>query len=109
MIVPDKTYRIELNEQVTLDLNGMYDTVHYFEPLDATWLRYQKPDDNTLQMVVINESLSKWILENTDIPYVYRESVFPREHEMLVKTLGKWLVNSALDFEPEEWDEEVEE
>ena len=109
MIVPDRQFNIEINEELTLTLNATYDHLYYYQPMDVNWLRYQDPETDTLSIAVINEPLAKWILENTDIPYTYRESITNSEHERLIKVVGRMLIGSALDFEPEEWDEEVEE
>jgi len=112
MIVPDQPYKVTVSEGVELFIDGRYDSLHYYEPLDAHWLRYQDPKNNRLCMVMANETLVDWILEDTDIPYVIRETVYESEHDLLVGILGGLLVNSELDFDYEipegEIDEEVE-
>ena len=102
MILPDKNYKVPFENKELL-FNGAFDTLHYYPDLDIHWVRYHDPDTNEMQMVILKEHSAQMILEQTEIPLVHREDIFESEHKLLTQTLAKWIVNSALDFEPD-WD-----
>lgn len=101
MIEPDKTYKVNAGE-LELYFNGAYDTIHYYPQLDVHWVRYQDPDTNELQIVVLKEETAMILLEKTTLPYVFRETIFESEHERIAEVLGRWLIGSELDFEVED-------
>jgi len=117
MEVPDDNLRIQFDDGMDLTIYGMVDSLNYYEPLDAHWLRYCDPETSVMVPKPIKEAHARFILEMTNIPYAPRDTIYPQERKAVVDKLGEWLVDSMLDFEPEEiWqpdegelDEEVEE
>jgi len=109
MILPDKNYKIPFNGEELL-MNGAFDTLHYYPDLDIHWVRYQDPETNQLQMVILKEASARMLLDQTELPLVHREDIFESEHKLLTQTLAKWIIGSELDFDyiPPEGEEEVE-
>lgn len=83
-------------------LAGMYDTLHYWEPLDTYWLRYYDGEDRTMNMIVLNKEGAQAIVDGTDIPICYRETIFESEHRNLVTVLGNIATDALFDLDIDE-------
>lgn len=103
-ILPNVTHQINMESGETLYVNGCFDSIHYFEPLNVHWLRYfdEQDPENPFKMVVLTDAGADVIIEKTNIPYVPRETVFSREHKNLVQVLGGWITESMFEIDIDE-------
>lgn len=101
-ILPDVNHRIQLTGGEDLLMNGAFDSIMYYEPLDAWWVRYWDSDDKDMKMVVIKPENAQVLLDETDLPYTHRETIFESEHKLLTVVLGKWVTESMFDLDIDE-------
>lgn len=101
-IKPNVTHVV--GDEHKLYFNGCFDVLMYFAPLDVHWVRYfnEGEDGNSMEMVVVTNESAQQLLDQTDLPYKVRESVFEREHEKLVEVLGKWATDEMFDLDIDE-------
>lgn len=96
-VVKDQLHPINLGDTRIL-VSPAHDSLHYFEPLDASWIRYMN-EHGQQQMVVINERGANMIIEHTDLPCVWRETITQREHDSLVVALGQMVTDEMFDLD----------
>ena len=104
-VTPNRTYRVPMPDGDIL-LNASFDTLMYYEPLNAWWVRYIDAEaervEDAQKMVVLTEENGRRLLDMTDLPYVTRESITELEHGLLVGVLGKWIAESMFDLNIDE-------
>lgn len=91
-IRPNTTHVVGMEQGGKLYFNGCFDVLMYFAPLDIHWVRYfdEDDDENPIKLVALQPENAQMLLDETDLPYVIRDTIFEREHEILVGVLGKW-------------------
>lgn len=97
-VVPDVGHPLNMGE-TELFISGIFDSLHYWQPLDAYWIRYFDGEDNSMKMIILKEELARMIIEQTDVPFVERNVIFEREHKALVDTLGKWATDELFQID----------
>lgn len=105
-ILPNQTYVVENSDGTTFYFNGCFDVLMYFAPLDVHWVRYydEEDKDDPIKMVVLPEKNAETLLEQTNLPYLVRETLYRREHDGLIQILGQWITESQLELDiDEQW------
>ena len=55
-----------------------------------------------MSMLVLPPGQERHVFESTDLPLVYRETLYESEHNNLVTVLGEWLMDSQFQLEIDE-------
>lgn len=98
-ILPDVIHEMPISDGNSVQLFGAFDHLYYFPPLDVHWLRYYDDESRSISMIVLTEEGAKQILATTDVPYSVRETIFKREHDVLVQALGNWATADMFDID----------
>ena len=95
-VIPDVAHGYEGTD---LTFCGIYDHIYYYPPLDVYWVRYWDTKSGEIQMFVMQHNLAQSFIENTDLPFSIRETIFEREYNGLVETLGEWVTGKEVELD----------